>query len=314
MNESNEPTAAGYEAIRFDGCHAEGRRVRVEYIRDHWQVTSDDGDVEQVPVTQVRCIDDTDRSIRTLQLSDGTQIHLVAPLTRTDDKREVRDSLAVNRWIREPRNGWFSSLGVILVPAFLMLFAIPGAVNFLAPRIPVAFEAKLGAVVLDSVSKSMLKPTQLPSETRDRLTHRFDSLYEAAGLPSAQLVFLRGTPNAFALPGAIVVITDELVHLLGNDDRIAAVLAHELGHLKHRHSLRNVATQLLASQVLTAAMSRDQLSAKVVDLLAQNLLSAKYSQDAEREADRFACELLAKVKTTPNRLAEGFERFAQEAK
>ena len=43
--------------------------------------------------------------------------------------------------------------------------------------------------------------------------------------------------NAFAYPGGAIFITDELISDLdATDDEIAAVLAHEIGHVVHRHS------------------------------------------------------------------------------
>ena len=47
-------------------------------------------------------------------------------------------------------------------------------------------------------------------------------------------------PNAFALPGGTVVLLDELVAAAAHDDEIAAVLAHEIGHLHGRHTMRHV--------------------------------------------------------------------------
>ena len=46
--------------------------------------------------------------------------------------------------------------------------------------------------------------------------------------------------NAFALPGGIIVVFDELVELAGDDDRVLGVLGHELGHVVHRHSTRQL--------------------------------------------------------------------------
>ena len=43
-----------------------------------------------------------------------------------------------------------------------------------------------------------------------------------------------------ALPGGTVILTDQLVALAKNDDEIAGVLAHEIGHVKHRHSLKQL--------------------------------------------------------------------------
>ena len=52
--------------------------------------------------------------------------------------------------------------------------------------------------------------------------------------------FRAGEVNAFALPGGIIVVFDELVELAGDDERVLGVLGHELGHVVHRHSTRQL--------------------------------------------------------------------------
>ena len=47
--------------------------------------------------------------------------------------------------------------------------------------------------------------------------------------------------NAFALPGNIVILLDEMVGFTDDDDVIAGVLAHEAGHVINQHSMRAVA-------------------------------------------------------------------------
>ncbi len=48
-------------------------------------------------------------------------------------------------------------------------------------------------------------------------------------------------PNAFALPSGTIILTDELVDIAGDDnDMVLAVLAHEIGHVDKKHSLRQI--------------------------------------------------------------------------
>jgi Zn-dependent protease with chaperone function len=292
--------------VRFDGKNAAGTEVMIARSSEGWTFAKEDGVIERFALAQIVEADDTDDKQRTLLIPDGSLVALDKPL--------LRDSTAlhlarVDRWIALRSNAWLSALGVLLVPAALLFLLIPFTVNLVAARIPVSFETKLGEVVLTSLMKSHFKRSEYPEAARIRLSERFEQLRAASGVESAKLVFFRGPPNAFALPGGIVAVSDELIALLGNDDRVVSVFAHELGHVQRRHGLRNVATHLLATQVLTVAMSHDQTTGKVVDLVARQLLNAKYSQDAEREADRYACELLAKVRQSPNALAESFEQF-----
>jgi Zn-dependent protease with chaperone function len=115
-------------------------------------------------------------------------------------------------------------------------------------------------------------------------------------------------PNAFALPGGIVFVTDDMLELLqGRDDVLIGVLAHELGHVKRRHGMRLV----VQATVLGAAASLvwgdfSTLLATVPVLLGQNA----YSRDFEREADLDAIAMLRANGISPAVMAEMFERLA----
>ncbi|NQT23594.1 MAG: M48 family metalloprotease [Candidatus Omnitrophica bacterium] len=92
--------------------------------------------------------------------------------------------------------------------------------------------------------------------------------------------------NAFALPGGYVYIFDALVNKLNNDDEIAAILAHELGHITAKHSIKRMqsAMGMNALMLLGAGMQTDgRTFAKMSDALTELMMS--YSREAEIEAD-----------------------------
>lgn len=99
-------------------------------------------------------------------------------------------------------------------------------------------------------------------------------------------------PNALALPSGIVILTDEVVALAHCDEELLAVLAHELGHIHHRHSLRSW-LQSLITPVLIATVTGDLASiSALAGALPTFLADMKYSRTFELEADDFAVELL----------------------
>jgi predicted Zn-dependent protease len=116
-------------------------------------------------------------------------------------------------------------------------------------------------------------------------------------------------PNAFALPSGIIVVTDELVMLAEHENEIVAVLAHEIGHVRHRHGLRtllqNSAVALLIASVTGDLASVTALSAALPTLLVE----AKYSRAFETEADRFALEYLREHRIPPAHFADMLSRL-----
>ncbi|MFB3061614.1 MAG: M48 family metallopeptidase, partial [Candidatus Binatia bacterium] len=99
-------------------------------------------------------------------------------------------------------------------------------------------------------------------------------------------------PNALALPSGIIVLTDELVLLAEHRNEIIAVLAHEVGHIQHRHALRSL-LQNSAMVLLIASVTGDVTSITALSAtLPTMLLEAQYSRAFETEADQFALRYL----------------------
>lgn len=98
--------------------------------------------------------------------------------------------------------------------------------------------------------------------------------------------------NAFAAPGGFIYITTGLLKRLKNDNEIAAVLAHEAGHVVERHSLKAVQRQMLAQfglQIMGMLLGGDGgLSQSLVlkaSEISVSLLLLKNSRVNELQAD-----------------------------
>ena len=69
-----------------------------------------------------------------------------------------------------------------------------------------------------------------------RVSHRPDLDYRYRVLNSS-------VPNAFALPGGYVYVTRGLLPLVNNEDELAGVVGHEIGHVAARHSVQKISKQ-----------------------------------------------------------------------
>jgi predicted Zn-dependent protease len=125
-------------------------------------------------------------------------------------------------------------------------------------------------------------------------------------------------PNAFALPGGYVYVTRGILALTNSQDELANVLGHEIGHVEERHSARQQAAGTLPGIL---AMPGDAVGAVISPRLGNVLASpfrqvgaaylASYGRDQERDADRWAQEIAARVGYDPrgmSLLLEGLER------
>lgn len=198
----------------------------------------------------------------------------------------------------------------------------PWAVDAAVTALPASAEQAIGTQALKGLDGDWLRPSKLPAGQQRAWRERWAAaLAQARGsgaaLPSRFEFHIRDGgkalgPNAFALPGGDIVITDALLELLHDEpDAVMTVLAHELGHAQHRHGLRLVlhagAIGIVAS-VIVGDFST--LLAAAPAILASNA----YSRGHEREADAYGRALARAGGADTSRMAVFFQRLAEQHK
>lgn len=109
--------------------------------------------------------------------------------------------------------------------------------------------------------------------------------------------------NAFALPGGQVFITAALYSQLANEDQLAGILGHEIGHVIHRHGAERMAKMDLTQGLTGAAVlaSGDYGTAQAAQMIG-NLVNMKYGRDQELESDDFGVRLMVEAGYRPEDL------------
>ena len=120
-----------------------------------------------------------------------------------------------------------------------------------------------------------------------------NSLRQSAGLDTSvqALVLATDVPNAFALPGGKVYLFNGLLAKAQSPDEIAGVLAHELGHLKHRDNTRELIYNG-GTSFLIGLLFGDVSGSGAAIFAARSLVTSSYSRDAETNADTFSIEVM----------------------
>jgi Zn-dependent protease with chaperone function len=211
---------------------------------------------------------------------------------------------------------WSAFLLVLAVVA-VALFAFyrwgtPWAAGQLTRQVPLEWELGLSNRVLADMDTRWLKPSKLPAARQAELRARFDALAAQvapalrrypAYQPRLALQFRSGIPpNAFALPGGTIVLSDAMVHAALErklpDEALVGVLAHEIGHVVHRHTTRMIVEQGVLNIGLGLALG--DVSA-LVSTGASVLTGLAYRRGHETEADCFALALMrhAALPTAP---------------
>lgn len=122
--------------------------------------------------------------------------------------------------------------------------------------------------------------------------------------------------NAFAAPGGLIAVTRGMLRLCRTEDALAAVLAHEVGHVQNKDGLRAIkrgrltsaltlilveATKQFSGQELTELTEAFEGS---IDDITGTLVNSGYSRGLEAQADEAAVRILRRVGYPPQGLTD----------
>ena len=118
-------------------------------------------------------------------------------------------------------------------------------------------------------------------------------------------------PNAFALPGGFIFVTSSLLELCQfNQDEIAFILAHEMGHVIRGHAMARIISNSAIATASRAAPVRGIFSGWLRKVGVQFLESA-YSHDMESEADKLGVRIVAAGRYEPQACVRLLSRLAK---
>lgn len=206
-----------------------------------------------------------------------------------------------------------------VVAAFISIFTIyryglPAAASVAAYVTPTGVVELIDTNTRKSVDRILFKETTLSQERQDELTKIFDELVEISGdtEPPLNLQFRDGGrlgANAIALPGGTIILTDQLEALAENDDELAGVFAHEIGHVEHKHSLKQIYRALgVAFMIAVIGGESDQIVEEVLGA-AVLLDSFSYTRAFESEADLHSVEVMLDAGRDPVAFVDLLDRI-----
>jgi len=275
----------------FDGRVSTRREVLLVLDGNRVIIRGPDGDLSY-PVSSLALPSGVGSIRRTIRLPDGGVCELDDAGLMAELER-LRGGAGGGRLLHVWEKNLPLVLGALTLTVLVALVFTIYGVPFLARRaafaLPPATEKALGRESLATLDRVFMKPSRLSRERRDELTALFRRVAGPEGIRAGYRLEFRSSPaigaNAFALPSGVVVVTDELVGLAGEDDEIAAIMAHELGHARGRHIMRHV-LQSSAAGLIMATLTGDITSLTSLSAtLPTVLVDASFSRDFEREAD-----------------------------
>jgi len=302
----------------FDGQSSSSQAACATVVGDqlHLEVA---GQVRRYDADEVRLGVQVGKASSYLHLADGAVL----------ESLDVPGLQALSRALtRSGRSSWLQRLEVsprlivcslVAVVAFSWLgvvYGVPWFSNQIAHALPVELERHLGEQSLDALDGFWTGPSDL-TEARQQevlaaMAPHLRAMQQAYPKHPLQLHFRSSDSlgaNAFALPGGHLIFTDEMVALAEHDEELAAVLAHEVGHVIHRHGLRNVVQSSLLVFVMVSLTGDISAASDITTGLPALLANLSYQRDMETEADGFALTFLQQQGIAPQRFADIMTRL-----
>jgi Zn-dependent protease with chaperone function len=234
-----------------------------------------------------------------------------------DAQRLHRGANIVQRIERRWRWVVGSVVLVVVLLTWTILYGIPASAGWLSRRIPDRARIAVGAQTEVIIMRMVGGPGELEEDIYEEIRQQFATIagpYSNDNFP-LYVKFRSGGmigPNAFAIPNGTIVITDEMLEMATDMDALLGILAHEVGHLYHRHGTQ-MAIQASSLPLLITLISGDLGSGSAsLGTIPMSLVQNGYSRDHEREADEFALRVLNDNGILTQPLADLFERIMQQ--
>ena len=155
----------------------------------------------------------------------------------------------------------------------------------------------------------------------ERIGRRLEQASPRPGVACEYQVVNTREVNAFAVPGGFIYVNRGLIDLAQSEDEVAAVVAHEIGHVIARHATRQISKQLLLQGILLGAVTAANAKSKkwadiaaVAGGIGTMLAALKYSRNDEYQADALALQMLQGAGYSPGGLVSFFGRMDDSAR
>jgi len=214
------------------------------------------------------------------------------------------------------------SLAVPFVPVLAQPVGLPSMGAASSADLSPALERQLGEAIM---AQGRRDPTYIndPEVTQYLTTMgRKLAAYAPGAVPDVEMFGVRDPQiNAFAMPGGFIGVNSGLVVESTSESEVAAVLAHEIGHVVQRHIARGMTQQSQSGVVMMASLAAALLAALAggggnlaMGVAAFGQAAAinqqlGFSRDAEREADRAGFTMLTKAGYDPQGMVRMFSRL-----
>ena len=231
---------------------------------------------------------------------------------------------ALDRKHREERGRQYRAMGlataalVSVVVAYI--YGVPLIARNIVALVPPQWEEQLGDTAVEQIEVALKDGAGFeicdpnPDSLANRAIARFaKQAVEGSGTPfTPRIQVVRSSvPNAFALPGGNSFYFSALLEKTETPDEFAGVMAHELGHVVHRHGMEQLISTS-ATGLLIGFILGDMTGLSVAGGIGAALIDTRFSREAEREADRYSLATAQRLGFSPAGMVSLLERVSTD--
>jgi predicted Zn-dependent protease len=302
----------------FDGRTAQRHPVVVQLQREGLTLIPHEGPPHWWPFTHIRQTQGTHpgEPIQFEHGSNPTEVLVIPDIAILAAIRAVAPPSVMRFSAPARRSVWMvataaTAFSLVVLGWVLYVWGIPALADAVATRLPVAWEAQLGATVTDKLAPAERRCTGRAQYAA--LEHILGKL-TASGPPATYrytlIVTAEDTPNAFAAPGGFIVLTRGLLRVSDGPEEVAGVMAHEIQHIVHRHGTKLLVRELSLQTLVSLGTGNLRGLRSMMDA-ARSVGGLRYRRADEMVADRDGVRLLASAHIDPRGLLRFLQKIRQ---
>jgi|GEM_PF-1068382 len=257
----------------------------------------------------------------TIVVTDVELVNKLAALPSTNklgqQARALRSSLVVKH--HSNRAKWMLVGGALLVMPVLFFIFLYSSINQAIAQINPTFESRLGDWIAQAQERAENRKAAVQARRVDVIGRKLVAHISDSPYKFHFFVELDPTVNACAYPGGVVVVKTGLAEA-ADDDELAGVIGHEIGHVLHRDTLRATCHDLGLGLSFSAFLHLIGMGGDSNDLTAQHLAelmekldSLNFSRGQEAAADKEGVRLAMKAGFSGDGLVKFFENESKKA-
>ncbi len=223
------------------------------------------------------------------------------------ESREGRFSHLIHGFERSWKWAAIACVASVALVGSFSIWGLPYMSKKIAFTMPVSAHQTVSDGSLNILDRVLLDPSELTTDEKAVISQRFTAMTEQLGDQGFPFTLhfrsMENTPNAFALPGGDIIITDALVKISTDTDEVDAVLLHEIGHVLERHGMQQTIRASTITIIVSLALGDISGLGEIITGIPIFLANSNYSRNAETEADDYALRNMVLLNKDPIHLA-----------